>query len=213
MNRKERKDSVKRKIVDTLFTLYADKTFYKMTSDEISKRAQVSKRTLYKYFSSKEDMYLEIVKVCFIKLNGVMRDAVEKTSDKSAKDTILAMGKAYLNFCLTRPEMSLVINEFNQNKYEDAHPERVAEIDSIANEFDLAGYVEKHFKEKEPINDIGPESFSIFLWAQIQGLSGLLSLKRSWIEQHYKVDGKEIIKDSLKVIDGLLEGNNYVIDD
>ena len=148
MKREQRSEKIKDKILGTLLELYSDKTFYKMTADEISQKAEVSKRTLYKYFPSKEEMYLGMVLKCFEKLNAHMKAAAESSEDVPAKEKITALGRAYLEFSLRSVDMSRVVSEFDQKKYEDKFPELVQRIDRTANEFELAGYVADFYEEK-----------------------------------------------------------------
>ena len=203
MKREQRSEKIKDKILDTLLELYSDKTFYKMTSDEISKTAGVSKRTLYKYFPSKEEMYLEMVLKCFNKLNAHMKKAADSSQGTPAKESIMALGRAYLEFSLSSVDMSRVVSEFDQKKYEDKFPELVRKIDRTANEFELAGYVAGFYEEKGASCDVDINSVAVFLWAQLKGLSDLMSVKSMWIKDHYGISSEKLIEDSL-VLSGLL---------
>lgn len=52
-----RKQKKEKKIIDVAIALYKDKDIKKVTMDEISEVANVSKMTIYKYFGDKDAMY------------------------------------------------------------------------------------------------------------------------------------------------------------
>jgi len=85
----------------------AEKVFFKKgydstTLDEIGKVAEFSRRTLYTYFKSKDDLYLAV----HLRYNRMKIDALEKRMALSTTgyDKVFAFGEEYYKFFQTYPE-------------------------------------------------------------------------------------------------------------
>ena len=62
MNRKERERLFKKQeILDATIKIFAKKGFKATTLDEIAEKSEFGKGTIYNYFSSKEEIYKEII--------------------------------------------------------------------------------------------------------------------------------------------------------
>lgn len=85
----------------------AEKVFFKRgydgtTLDEIGKVAEFSRRTLYTYFKSKDDLYLAV----HLRYNRMKIDTLEKrmAEAKTGYDKIFAFGEEYYKFFKAYPE-------------------------------------------------------------------------------------------------------------
>ncbi|ELR68633.1 Transcriptional regulator [Fulvivirga imtechensis AK7] len=76
MQNTEREISIK-KILDTALVLFADKGFNRTTTDEIARKARVSKGLIYFYFSSKEEILTRLIEHIFDEGGGEMADGAE----------------------------------------------------------------------------------------------------------------------------------------
>jgi AcrR family transcriptional regulator len=78
IQRKER-DRLQREkeILDAAESLLIEKGYDAMTMDEVAKRADFTKRTIYAYFTGKKDLYAAIVARALSHLNGLFEKAVE----------------------------------------------------------------------------------------------------------------------------------------
>ncbi|MDP4153370.1 MAG: TetR/AcrR family transcriptional regulator [Bacillota bacterium] len=59
--RQLRSINTKEKILDSAFSLFCEKGYYKTTTNEIAQRAQVSIGSLYSYFEDKDTIFFEIL--------------------------------------------------------------------------------------------------------------------------------------------------------
>lgn len=75
----------KNNIIKAATRLFSDKSFYDVTMDEIAVRAKVSKGTLYLYFSSKENLYLEILEHTFDSIESILEREVAKSDSAPEK--------------------------------------------------------------------------------------------------------------------------------
>lgn len=77
--------SKKNNIIKSATRLFSDKSFHDVTMDEIAERAKVSKGTLYRYFSSKENLYLEILEHTFDSIESILEREVAKSDSAPEK--------------------------------------------------------------------------------------------------------------------------------
>jgi len=84
------KPSTQEKILDAALEVFSHKGFHVATVDEIAERAGVGKGTLYRYFSNKETLFNELVR---LRLEELERDANAALNDR---DNVLTMIAKYL---------------------------------------------------------------------------------------------------------------------
>ena len=91
--RKREKAKRRKTILKAARKLFFKKGLENTTMDEIAEKAELSKGTLYIYFSSKEILALSIIKETSDILNGILRNAVatNKTGINKIKDVTLAL--------------------------------------------------------------------------------------------------------------------------
>jgi TetR/AcrR family transcriptional regulator len=127
----------KRALLYAGISLFAERGYYGVAVDEIVAQAGCNKRMLYHYFSSKEGIYVEVLRQVFGELEAYEMESTREVVDTAAAiRDILAQ---YFDFLQTHPEfVSLLMWEnLNQARILDAHPdlltkmpilERLAEI-------------------------------------------------------------------------------------
>ncbi len=200
MKREEKQKQIEQSILKAIFEKIKDKDLDSITSNEIAEAANVSKRTLYKYFNSKTEMYLGLVKESFTELNQNMDEAVNCIKDKDAVHVIECIGISYLRFLLDNPVKGKIITNFNENDYKKDYPAQVKELSKMANQYDLADYVKSAYKIKNMKPSVSIEGTVMFLWSTIQGLGALLLSKKSWIEEYYNIEENKLIEEVMDII-------------
>ena len=80
-SRKFRSDEILRTATD----LFSEKSFHDVTMEEIAEEMGVSKGTIYNYFSSKENLYLEILKESFEAIETLLHKEIENSDPAPAK--------------------------------------------------------------------------------------------------------------------------------
>ncbi|MCL6282369.1 TetR/AcrR family transcriptional regulator [Ruegeria sp. 2012CJ41-6] len=103
-------------IIDAAVAEFQEKGFAAASMDRITARAEVSKRTVYKYFESKEKLYQSIVRILYEKFADALSMAYDPSRDIRAQLTDLAWAEGRL---LTSPEVmaiaKLVVSENLRN--------------------------------------------------------------------------------------------------
>lgn len=196
MKREAKKELTKERIMDAIFSLMKEKSWREISSNEICHRAGISKRTLYIYFRSQDEMYLELVKDSFIEFRGCLAEAYEK--EDNLEDMVVAMGMAYLEFMVEKPIKGSLMMGFNEKMYGKEHEQIISEIREIANEFELSNM----FKDNEGFD----KNTAVFLWAYIQGIAQLILSKDKWMEEYYGMTMKNIIENQMKLVRKFIAG-------
>lgn len=108
ITRKEREREFKRQeILDAAVQIFAKKGFKATTLDEIAEQSEFGKGTLYNYFSSKEDIYKEIIiRISETHQKNIAR--IEKGTE-NFYDFIFESTKNYMDFCLNNQESFLLL--------------------------------------------------------------------------------------------------------
>jgi len=144
-------------IIDAAEKVFFSKGIDKTTMEEITNEANLSRRTLYSYFHSKEHLIYEIKIRGFKKLHSLLEGAFNEQIEDSEFQrinnllmTVLRFQTEYHNYCSVMKKYSNQLMEF-QNE---------SSLNEIANCFEIRGiainYVEKALsscKEKKLIRD------------------------------------------------------------
>ena len=85
-NRSERK---RRLIMEAATRVFLDRGYDGATMDEVASDAQVSKPTLYRYFTDKERLYAEIIQATVDDIDGLMRLVTAELNDSSDPEEAL----------------------------------------------------------------------------------------------------------------------------
>ena len=88
--------SKKNNIIKVAAKLFSDKSFHDVTMDEIAEQVGVAKGTLYLYFSSKENLYLEILEHTFDSIESLLETEVAKSD--SAPEKLKKVLSIIINF-------------------------------------------------------------------------------------------------------------------
>ncbi len=200
MNRQLKKENIRENIIQALYELLKGRTFENLSSKEICEKAGVSKRTLYIYFRSQDEMYLELVRRSFKHMVETFEQ--DMMFETTIEDKICNIGERYLCFLFDHPTEGELIIGYDEKRYVEAFPELVGEISTIANEYELL-HIFRKWKLDPEIYD---SNLAIFLWAYIQGIAQLLVRKEGWMEGYYGMPIQKIIKDQIHFVRIMLRG-------
>ena len=101
----QRPDEKKRKdILAVAERLFATRLFHEVKLDDVAARAKIGKGTIYIYFSSKEDLYLSLVREGFAELlENLQRQTLQK--DQQAANALRLIVSGMVSFAAKRPNM------------------------------------------------------------------------------------------------------------
>ena len=199
MNKNDRQDIIINRIIDAIFYYLPNKQIEEMTADEIAHKAEVSKRTLYKYFSSKKEMYLAVVEAAFKDLAGQVEKEQRKVLVADTLQQIAAIGNAYLRYCFSEPVKADLVLNYNEMYFIDEYRKRVESIQQYSNKFELSVFIRKYYEETGKKPPFSIESISLYLWSQAQGMASLMQSKKEWIKEFYQIDEEKLIEEHMEI--------------
>ncbi len=175
-------EPTKKKILDAAAKCFSKWGYAKTTMDKIAEEAGVSKGTLYWYFKSKEELFVELKKKSIAKV----RDQFEKLFSQN-KTFDLKLKKAidlYLSPLVPeKREIARLKAEFL------AEAPKIPELNNmLKQQYELiqgliASTIQEAIKKGELRNDIDPKSLSMILLAMLDGLElhwAILELDIDW---------------------------------
>ncbi|MCT1367027.1 MULTISPECIES: TetR/AcrR family transcriptional regulator [Kocuria] len=120
MPRKRRTDDeqARKSIIDTAREIFARSGFHNTTMDEIADGAKLSKPFLYRYFKSKDDLYLSVVENCteqFLDKALTPLRAGDLTSYERTEQTI----RVLTELVVTQPDAYKLLFESDMLKWPD----------------------------------------------------------------------------------------------
>lgn len=205
----ERKDKEKQirsnDIIDAAERVFFLKGYDLATMDDVAKEAEFSKRTVYVYFNSKEQIYFEIMVRGYKILLKMLEEASLRQENLNAIDRLELISKTIYQFNIEYP------NYFNAiMSYETGEKDFVVGIpDSSREECYALGeklleYIKSALKdgvEEGTIrSDIEIVDMAIILWSYTIGLFNTLTKKKNYIEHYHNRSFEELIYKGLDMM-------------
>jgi len=182
--RKEREKQQRREeIVEAAEKVFFTRGFKESTMEDIAKKAELSKGTLYLYFNSKEDLHLAVAHKAVSLLKSVISE--NDRPGENAFEKLVSMGRAAVEFTRRFPDhmnsiMFLEGFELGQISYSASQVREVIYKDSPVGM--LIRIVEQGLKEKLIRDDIPPPIIAHTLWMQTLSVIRFVTMKGALIE-------------------------------
>ncbi len=198
--RKEREKVIREDdIIDAAERIFFARGFDGATMDDVAHEAEFSKRTLYKYFSSKNQLTLAIAHRGFGLLNAMLQETVVSLAEGPAVDRLAAVGRTYVEFRNRHLDhfRTIVMYETQDADFaEDDHVARkcYAEGEKVADL--LTSTIRDGIRDGSLRRDLDPEETALVLWADLLGLSLLLDKKTAYLRKYRRV-GSEALVDAM----------------
>lgn len=204
--RKEKEKLIRKKdIISAAEIIFTAKGFEYATMDDIAKEAGFTKKTLYSYFDSKEELYHEIILRGFKTLNSICDEVPSKEFDKSEGEKIKILGRTFIDFSCKYPGYFKAIMDY-KNKEQDFKQDSKNTIIkqcyqagehsiNILKECIVKGIKKGEFSDKN-----NPTIVCITLWSYILGFVGLVNKKERYINFYCDKNLNEIVEESFEII-------------
>jgi TetR/AcrR family transcriptional regulator len=170
--RKEReKEHRKEEIIDAAQRIFFEKGLNAATMDEIAESAELSKGTLYIYYSSKEDLYLAVLMRGLKLLHSMFSEVI--THETSVVAILDKMEKAYIRFFNTQRNYFRMLNFFQAPHFHKQVSEEMKKACTIENDSNWEQIVEllrRGVREKKIRADINPVEIAVILWSSVTSL-------------------------------------------
>ena len=177
----------------------------KVTMDDIAKTADFTKRTIYQYFQSKEEIYVAIVIRGF---EGMVHQ-LERVLEPSLNglDQVKKFGLALIEYSQKDPLHFFATISYVPNALDGkVRPELMMELfrqGEISMSY-LIDSIQKGMKDGSIRKDINPQEAAFSIWAMLTGLLTTGQTKQSYMLQTYGIDLPNWLEEATKLIlDGL----------
>ena len=212
-DRKRQEKEIKRKdIIDAAERIFFSKGYDNASMDEVAKEAEYSKRTVYVYFSSKEQIYFEIM----IRGYRLLIDRIEKSFDEShpqnALDELRCIFFTFFSFSEEYPEYFDAIMEYETKDSNDqAGIEDELKVECYQLGEQIFGYLshalQKGVAEGSLQKVLDSEQSALLLWACTIGVYNTGKKKTDYLKNFHRIDSKEFVAESFKLIVRLISRN------
>ncbi len=165
----------RREILDAARSMFSERGYAATTVDDIAAAAELSKGTVYLYFSSKDELYASVVLEGFDKLEERLRELAG--SDLPAGEKAEAVLRAFISHCISNPDYFKLTQLFAGEAIRNNLPERLKEdIDGHARALLELGAerVNRGIEEGVFRSDLDPYMASVIAWRTITGLLDLI---------------------------------------
>ena len=215
MGSKERKEKEKRirqnDIVDAAERVFFAKGFEKATMDDVAREAEFSKRTLYVYFPSKEQLYLAIMLRAFQKLNSLIEKNLIESAPQNGMDKLEILMETWLELNQKYPDYFKAIHSYENREVDFQNPDEItlALYEEGEKTFQLSVQsIEEGMQDQSIREDIDVVSTVITLWEMIIRLNTIITKKEKYIKNYYKKTPRELVKETYQFIQRSLKKNN-----
>ncbi|QZY53872.1 TetR/AcrR family transcriptional regulator [Crassaminicella profunda] len=191
-------------MIDAAEKIFINKGFDNVSMNEIAKEAEFTKRTLYKYFESKEELYFAVAIKGFHKMFSYYMDAEE---GQNGFDKLKLVSKAYYHFFKECPETVRIINHVRQiNKKEVLGPKhrQWREIDEQIFK-KLAFVFEEGIADGSIRSDIEPLKGAYTFIFILNGFLHMISESDDSFLEHFSSDVEDFTGLGLKLVSGIFK--------
>lgn len=204
--RKEKEKEIRRNdIIEAAERIFFTKGYDNATMDDVAKEAEFSKRTVYVYFNSKEQIYFEIMIRGYKLLSGMLKDDLQKEKACNAIGEIRQMSLTLYRFSKDYPEYFKAIMEYETSEldFQKGIPDQSKEeCYALGEEIlgHLTGALEKGIAEASIRSDLDVVKTALVLWACIIGVFNTAKKKENYIKNYYRTTPEELISAAFQLI-------------
>jgi len=211
----DRKEKVKKirsnDIIDAAEKVIFLKGYESATMDDIAKEAEFSKRTIYIYFNSKEQLYFEIMVRGYKILIQMIETAV--TDEKNSLDRIRQIGRTLYRFGTEYPHYfdAIMCYENGEKDFANGTSDKSREECYALGEkiFGcLTAALVSGIEEGVIRSELDITSTAIVLWSCTLGLYNTLRKKRNYIEHYHKRNPEKLLMEGLDMLMMFIEKEN-----
>lgn len=205
-DRKRQEKEIRRKdIVDAAERVFFSKGYENASMDEVAKEAEFSKRTVYVYFNSKEQIYFEIMIRGYRLLIEMIENSFNVSPPKIALDELRNIFFAFWEFSRNYPGYFKAIMEYetkdsdDQSGVEDESKAECYRLGELVFKY-LYRALQKGVAEGTLRNGLDTEQTALMLWACTIGVYNTGKKKGSYLKNYHGLDSDEFISESFQSI-------------
>jgi len=206
IERKEKERLIRKSsMINAAERVFFKKGFENSTMDDIAKEAEFTKKTIYSYFKSKEDLYYEIMLLGFKTLNALYDKNISENIEMSEIEKIKKIGQTFIEFSRTYPGYFKAISDYENRDFDF----QVDESNFLIKECYIAGEhsfillnncIINGIKKGEILNNTDSVTVCLILWSTLLGFIGLINKKEKYINTYYNKGIEELMEDGFEIL-------------
>jgi AcrR family transcriptional regulator len=197
--RREKEKQIRRNdILEAAEHVFFTKGYNQATMDDVAKAAEFSKRTIYVYFNSKEQIYFEIMIRGYRLMIGLLKQKIQNAGAATAIESLRQMGDALYSFSRQHPEYFKAIIEyetaeidFESGVTDEARDECYA-LGEEMTEY-LVGLLRQGMDEGEIRKDLDLVKTALVLWSCVIGVLNTAHKKEKYIRHMHSTTPDELV--------------------
>lgn len=204
--RKEKERLIRKNdMINAAGRVFFKKGFESSTMEDIAKEAEFTKKTIYSYFKSKEELYYEIMLLGFKTLNILYDKAINENIEMSEIEKIKKLGQTFVEFSRTYPGYFKAIADYENKDFDF----QVDDSNSLLNECYIAGEysfkllnncIVNGMKKNEIIDNTDSVTVCLILWSTMLGFIGLINKKEKYINVYHNKDIDKLMEDGFEIL-------------
>lgn len=200
--RKEREMLIRKNdIIDAAERVFFEKGIQQSTMDEIAREAEFSKRTIYVYFQSKDQIYYEIMLRAFRVLNNMVEKSLKNNELATSIEKIKIIAKTFIEFSRSHPDYFSVIVDYENkesdfNNQDNVIIECYKEGEKSLNT--LKQIISQGIEEGSILEDINVNYTIVILWSSIVGVFNSIVKKGSYLRHYYNLQMPQLIEEAFE---------------
>lgn len=210
--RRQEKEIRRKDIVDAAERVFFSKGYERASMDEVAKEAEFSKRTVYVYFSGKEQIYFEIMIRGYRLLIGRIEKSFRENRPQNALEELRCIFFSFFGFSEEYPQYFKAIMEYETKEpggRTGAADESRAECYRLGEQIFgcLSHALRKGVEEGSLRRGLESEQAALTLWACAIGVFNTAEKKGDYLRTCHRVDPREFVTGFFEMIMGLITGN------
>ncbi|WP_379137729.1 TetR/AcrR family transcriptional regulator [Paenibacillus sp. sgz500958] len=204
--RKAREKEIRRTdILDAAERLFFRDGYAAATMDHVAKEADFSKRTVYVYFNSKEQILFEIMMRGYKLLIAEVEAGLADATPRNALDTIRRIGNTIYTFSIAHPDYFKAIVDYENSELDfnspipDQSREECYALGERLSEF-LSGALTAGIAEGVIRKDLDVAGTTLILWACIIGVFGTVRKKEEYIKNVHQRDSQKLVFEAFELL-------------
>ncbi|WP_410513574.1 TetR/AcrR family transcriptional regulator [Paenibacillus sp. BR2-3] len=175
------------------------------TMDNVAKEAEFSKRTVYVYFNSKEQIYFEIMVRGYKLLIGMLEAELKNENQQHALDKIKQIGTIIYRFSKDYPEYFTAIVEYENGEmdFKNGIPDKAREeCYALGEELSLflSSALNEGIEEGVIRRELDVVNTTLILWACIIGVFTTTKKKAEYIKNYHDRNPDQLVFEAFELL-------------
>jgi len=201
-------------IIDAAERVFFEKGFVSTTVDDIAREAEFTKRTIYQYFFSKDQLYFEVMIRGYRLLLSKLEEDLQAT-DEDAMVRLRQMAKTIYNFSVEHPNYFKAIMSYENGEKDFS----LTVLDKSKEECyalgeQLFGYLASTLQtgrdQGKLREDLDVVDTALIIWACMVGIFNTMDIKRHYIENYHHRTYEDMVLKGMEFVLRNLEAKETI---